>query len=82
MRGIEPLSGDPQSPILATVLQGPHEENLLQSSINLNSTGQMPTFSVPVLLFVTIGSVGLSSDIQTINTVKNNYVGHHWQPNV
>ena len=28
LRGIEPLSGDPQSPILATVLQGPHKENL------------------------------------------------------
>ena len=24
-RGIEPLSGDPQSPILATVLRGPRE---------------------------------------------------------
>jgi hypothetical protein len=44
LRGIELLSGDPQSPILTTILQGPHMENLSRSSINLNSTRPMPDF--------------------------------------
>ena len=34
-RGIEPLSGDPQSPILATVLRRPQRSHDFEATINL-----------------------------------------------